>query len=39
MYQHYQCRLNGDKNSYDLDEVKAEDWKIACKLWREWHHD
>jgi thymidylate synthase len=37
MYEHYQCRLNGDKDSYDTAEVEAEDWRVACDLWREWH--
>lgn len=37
MYQHYICRLNGDKHTYDTSEVKATDWRAACDLWREWY--
>lgn len=37
MYQHYMCRLNGDKDTYDTTEVEATDWRLACDLWREWH--
>ena len=35
MYEHYMCRLNGDKDTYDTAEVKAKDWRKACELWRE----
>lgn len=37
MYEHYMCRLNGDKYSYDVDENMATDWRRAEILWREWH--
>jgi len=37
MYGHYQCRLNGDKHTYDLSETSATDWKAAEQLWRIWH--
>ena len=37
MYEHYMCRLNGDKDTYDLMETKATDWRLAEKLWRRWH--
>ena len=35
MYEHYMCRLNGDKDTYNTREVQATDWRLACDLWRE----
>jgi len=37
MYNHYTCRLNGDKVTYDIEETMAPDWRAAEYLWREWH--
>ena len=37
MYEHYMCRLNGDKDTYDTEETLATDWRLAEDLWREWH--
>ena len=37
MYQHYMCRLNGDKDTYDTSETLATDWRLAENLWREWN--
>lgn len=37
MYEHYVCRLNGDKQTYDIFENEATDWRLAEVLWREWH--
>jgi hypothetical protein len=37
MYEHYVCRLNGDRTSYDIEENRASDWRTAEYLWREWH--
>lgn len=37
MYEHYMCRLNGDKHTYDIFENEATDWRLAEVLWREWH--
>ena len=39
MYEHYVCRLNGDKDTYDMQETKATDWRLAEQLWKEWHSD
>jgi thymidylate synthase len=37
MYEHYICRLNGDRHTYDTGEVQADDWRQAAELWRSWH--
>ena len=37
MYGHYQCRRNGDKDTYDVEETQADDWALAESKWREWH--
>jgi hypothetical protein len=37
MYEHYQCRLNGDKLTYDTNETMATDWRLAENHWREAH--
>ena len=37
MYEHYMCRLNGDKDTYNIEENMAPDWRQAEYLWREWH--
>ena len=39
MHDHYICRLNGDYDTYDMEENKAEDWRYAEQLWRKWHND
>ena len=37
MYEHYMCRLNGDKVTYDINETLATDWRLAEEHWREEH--
>lgn len=37
MYEHYACRLNGDKVTYDTAETMAKDWALAEEFWREWN--
>jgi len=37
MYEHYMCRLNGDKHTYDINENLDPAWRLAENLWREWH--
>jgi len=37
MHGHYMCRLNGDKDTYDINENKATDWRTAEELWRSWN--
>ena len=37
MFEHYQCRRNGDKTTYDTNEVEATDWRLAAALWRDWN--
>ena len=37
MYNHYMCRLNGDYDTYDLEETADHAWRQAEYLWREWH--
>lgn len=37
MYQSYMCRKNGDYDTFDLDLIEADDWRLACKLWSDLH--
>jgi len=37
MFQHYICRKNGDKDTYDTNETEDPAWQQAENLWRTWH--
>lgn len=37
MYDHYQCRLNGDKVTYNIDETQDTAWHTAEVEWQGWH--
>ena len=37
MYQHYTCRLNGDLDTYDINETRDSDWRLFETSWREWN--
>ncbi len=37
MADHYNCRKNGDKDTYDINETRDSAWQTAEHLWRSWH--
>lgn len=37
MYDEYMRRVNKDNKDSYISQIKADDWRLACELWEQWH--